>query len=173
MYLVSFIDLLLWKGPLLPVFECVELRINYSLHVCLDKCLNKGKTEKRCRFDTVCILDLQAFLEKMAGSVEIAFENEFVEIQHANASDRKCNSFFFKIQSYFFLLLLQDLAGGKGRQDYILSAFEKLAFCFTVFLCLWKSVWCILIITEIRVHCFQRRLSILKMKNSEGKQNQP
>ena len=72
----------------------------------------------------------------MAGSVEIAFENEFVEILHANTSDRKCNSFFFLLQSYFFpLLLLQDLAGGKGRQDYILSAFEKLAFCFTVFLC--------------------------------------
>lgn len=71
----------------------------------------------------------------MAGSVEIAFENEFVEILHANASDRKCNLFFL-LQSYFFpLLLLQDLAGGKGRQDYILSAFEKLAFCFTVFLC--------------------------------------
>lgn len=171
MYLVSFIDLLLWKRPLLPVFECVELRINDLLHVCLDKCLNKGKTEKRCRFDTVSILDLQAFLEKMAGSVEIAFENEFVEIQHVNASDRKCNSFFFFfwIQSYFFpLLLLQDFAGGKGRQDYILSTFEKLAFCFTVFLCLWKSVWCILIITEIRVfHCFQRRLSILKMKKAQ------
>ncbi|KAI4561626.1 hypothetical protein MJG53_016680 [Ovis ammon polii x Ovis aries] len=34
-----------------------------------NKCLNKGKTEKRCRFDTVSILDLQAFLEKMAGKL--------------------------------------------------------------------------------------------------------
>lgn len=52
----------------------------------------------------------------MAGSVEIAFENEFVEIQHANASDRKCNSFFFFYSELFFLLLLlQDLAGGKRK----------------------------------------------------------
>lgn len=78
MCLNSFIDLLLWKRPLLSVFECVQLRINDLVYGCLDKYVNKTKTEKRCRFDTVSILDLQAFLEKMAGSVEIAFENEFV-----------------------------------------------------------------------------------------------
>lgn len=104
----------------------------------------------------------------MAGSVEIAFENEFVEIQHVNASDRKCNSFFFGFRVIFSLYCCFRISQGKGRQDYILSAFEKLAFCFSVFLCLWKSVWCILIITEIEAfHCFQRRLSILKMKKAQ------
>lgn len=78
MYLDSFIGLLLWKRPLLSIFECVEWRINYSVPSSLDKWANKGKTEKRWRFDTVSILDLQAFSEKMAGSVETAFENEFV-----------------------------------------------------------------------------------------------
>lgn len=127
MYLVSFIDLLLWKGPLLPVFECVELRINYSLHVCLDKCLNKGKTEKRCRFDTVCILDLQAFLEKMAGSVEIAFENEFVEIQHANASDRKCNSFFLNSE-LLFSFVASGFSRGKRKARLHIKCLWKISF---------------------------------------------
>lgn len=41
--------------------------------------MNKGKKKnQRCRFDTVSVFDLQAFLEKMADSAEIAFENEFV-----------------------------------------------------------------------------------------------
>lgn len=29
----------------MSVFECVELRINDSVCGCLDKCVNKGKTE--------------------------------------------------------------------------------------------------------------------------------
>lgn len=130
MYLVSFIDLLLWKRPLLPVFECVELRINDLLHVCLDKCLNKGKTEKRCRFDTVSILDLQAFLEKMAGSVEIAFENEFVEIQHVNASDRKCNSFFFFLDSelFFSFIVASGFRRGKRKARLHIKYLWKISF---------------------------------------------
>ena len=59
-------------------------------------------------------MDLQAFLEKMAGSVEIAFENEFVEIQHANASDRKCNSFFFFYSELFFSFIV---ASGFSRGE--------------------------------------------------------
>lgn len=29
----------------MSVFECVDLRINDSVRGCLDKCVNKGKTE--------------------------------------------------------------------------------------------------------------------------------
>lgn len=49
------------------------------------------------------------------------------------------NVIHFLIQSCFSpLLLLQDLSRGKGRQDYILSAFEKLAFCLNI-----PLSWCL------------------------------
>lgn len=65
-------------------------------------------------------MDLQAFLEKMAGSVEIAFENEFVEIQHTNASDRKCNSFFFLFRVIFSFIVASGFSRGEkeGKITY-------------------------------------------------------
>ena len=52
----------------------------------------------------------------MAGSVEIAFENEFVEILHANTSDRKCNSFFFFASEIFFsFIVASGFSRGKRK----------------------------------------------------------
>lgn len=51
----------------------------------------------------------------MAGSVEIAFENEFVEILHANASDRKCNSFFFASELFFSFIVASRFSRGKRK----------------------------------------------------------
>lgn len=72
----------------------------------------------------------------MAGSVEIAFENEFVEIQRMLMPVTE-NVILFSLDSelFFPFIVASGFRRGKGRQDYILSAFE-IGFCFSVFLCL-------------------------------------
>lgn len=80
------------------------------------------------------------------------------------------NVILFSLDSelFFPFIVASGFRRGKRKARLHIKCLWKLAFCFTVFLCLWKSVWCILIITEIRAfHCFQRRLSILKMKKAQ------
>lgn len=78
------------------------------------------------------ILDLQAFLDKVAGSVEIALKMNLCKFSMLISVTE--NATHFLIQNCLSPLLLQhDVAGRKKRrQDYTLNAFEKLAFCFYI-----------------------------------------
>lgn len=75
---------------------------------------------------------------------------------------------FLDSDLFFSFIVVVGFSRGKGRQDYILNAFDKLAFCLISFcLCISPTL-----IIEIRTFQYcQKRLNISKIKVKLRRQN--
>lgn len=109
------------------------------------------------------ILDLQAFLEKVAGSVEIALKMNLCKFSMLISVTENVSHFL--IQSCLSPFLLQhDVAGRKRRARLHIKCLWKISFLLLYLFCI-----CICLIhfyvTEFRaLQCYQKRLDILKIK---------